>query len=176
LAGPGHSTLFLDFDASLQTLLTQPLDQYKILHLATHGAFDEGAPDLSAIILSLVNKEGEPVFGYLRPHDVANLTLHSDLVVLSSCDSSGGVNLSGEGTMGLIHAFLSAGATRVLSTLWSVDDETSRRLMVDFYRGILHERLEPAEALRRSQLKIMANPATSAPYFWAGFTITTTVP
>lgn len=176
LVGPDRSTLFLDFDASLQTLLAQPLDQYWILHLATHGVFDEDAPDLSAIILSLVNKEGEPVFGYLRPHDVENLTLRSDLVVLSSCDSSAGVNLSGEGTMGLTHAFLTAGATRVVSTLWGVDDETSKRLMVDFYTGVLREGLEPGEALRRSQLKTMGNPETSAPYYWAGFTLTSIVP
>ena len=75
---------------------------------------------------------------------------------------------------GLNHAFLSAGATRVLSTLWSVDDETSKELMIAFYINMLRDGLDPAEALRLSQMKLMRKPAASAPYFWAGFTITTT--
>jgi CHAT domain-containing protein len=176
LAGAAHSALYLDFNASLQTLLNQTSGQYRILHLATHGIFDENTPDLSAIILSLVNKEGQPVPGYLRPHDVESLNVQSDLVVLSSCDSAAGLNLRGEGSMGLTHAFMSAGATRVLSTLWTIDDETSKRLMVDFYTGLLRDGLEPAEALRRSQMKLMRSPATSAPYYWASFVITTTAP
>jgi CHAT domain-containing protein len=176
LAGSERSVLYLDFDASLQTLLSPSLGRYRILHLATHGVLDESAPGLSGIVLSLVNKEGEPVFGYLRRHDVEDLTVHSDLVVLSSCDSAAGLNLSGEGVTGLNYAFLSAGATRVLSTFWSVDDETSKELMIAFYSGMLRDGLNAAEALRRSQMKIMQNPNTSAPYYWAGFTITTTVP
>jgi CHAT domain-containing protein len=176
LAGPERSVLYLDFDASLQTLLNPSLSRYRILHLATHGVLDENAPGLSGIVLSLVNKDGEPVFGYLRRHDVENLTVHSDLVVLSSCDSAAGLNLSGEGATGLNYAFLSAGATRVLSTLWSIDDETSKELMIAFYSRMLREGLDPVEALRRSQMKIMRNPSTAAPYYWAGFTITTTTP
>ncbi len=175
LAGPDRSVLYLDFDASLQTILAPSLSQYRILHLATHGILDEDAPGLSGIVLSLVNREGQPVFGYLKRQDVENLTLHSDLVVLSSCDSGSGPNFSGEGATGLNYAFLSAGATRVLSTLWSVDDETSKELMVGFYSGMLQDGLAPAEALRQSQMKLRQNPATSAPYYWAGFTITTTI-
>jgi CHAT domain-containing protein len=110
----------------------------------------------------------------LKTHDVASLDLRSDLVVLSSCDSSAGVNLSGEGVTGLRHAFLSAGAKRVVSSLWSVDDEGSKNLMIAFYSGMLRDSLDPPEALRRSQLQIMRNPPTTAPYYWAAFTITST--
>jgi tetratricopeptide (TPR) repeat protein len=173
LAGPDRSALYLDFDASLQTLLAPSLSQYRILHLATHGVLDEDAPGLSGIVLSLVDREGQPVFGYLKRQDVENLTLHSDLVVLSSCDSGSGPNFNGEGITGLTYAFLSAGATRVLSTLWSVDDETSKELIVGFYSAMFHDGLAPTDALRRSQMKLSRNPSTSAPYYWAGFTITT---
>ena len=175
LAGSNRSALYLDFDASLQNLLATSMSRYRILHIATHGVLDESAPALSGIVLSLVNHDGMPVFGYLKPHDVEKLSLHPDLVVLSSCDSGTGPNLSGEGVLGVNHAFLSAGAARVLSTLWSVDDETSKELMVEFYGAMLHDGLDPAEALRRSQVKLMHNPATSSPYYWAAFTITTTV-
>jgi tetratricopeptide (TPR) repeat protein len=175
VAGPERSALYLDFDASLQTLLNTSLGEYRILHLATHGLLDESAPGFSGLVLSLVNREGQPVFGYLKRHDIERLSLRSDLVVLSSCDSAEGPNLSGEGVIGLNHAFLSAGARRVLSTIWSVDDDTSKDLIIDFYRGMLLNGLDAAEALRRSQMKIMRNAATSAPYYWAGFTITTAV-
>jgi CHAT domain-containing protein len=174
LAGSDRSALYLDFDASLQTLLSPSLNEYRILHLATHGVLDESAPGLSGIVLSLVNREGQPMFGYLTRHDVENLNLHSDTVVLSSCDSGSGPNFNGEGIAGLNHAFLSAGASRVISTLWSVDDETSKELMIALYGAMLHDGLNPAEALRQSQMKIMGNPTTSAPYYWAGFTITAT--
>jgi tetratricopeptide (TPR) repeat protein len=174
LAGPDRSALYLDFDASLQTLLDPDLSQYRILHLATHGILDENAPGLSGIVLSLVNREGQPVSGYLMRRDVENLSLRSDLVVLGSCDSGSGPNFSGEGVMGLNHAFLSAGASRVISTLWSVDDEISKELIVAFYSAMLKDGLGAAEALRRSQTKLMRNPTTSPPYYWAGFTITST--
>jgi tetratricopeptide (TPR) repeat protein len=176
LAGSTRSALYLDFDANLQTFLAPSFGEYRILHLATHGILDQSAPDLSGIVLSLVDRDGQRIFGYLNPHDVENLNLRSELVVLSSCDSGAGPNFSGEGVTGLNHAFLAAGAARVLSTLWSVDDETSKELMVEFYRGILRDGLTEEEALRRSQLQIMRNPSTAAPFYWAGFTLTTTIP
>jgi len=174
LAGPGRTALNLDFDASMQTLLSPSLSQYKILHLATHGILDQSMPGFSGIVLSLVDQNGRPVSGYLKTHDIANLELHSDLVVLSSCDSAAGVNLNGEGVTGLGHAFLNAGAKQVVSTLWSVDDETSKELMISFYTGMLRDGLNPSEALRRSQLKIMLNSRTAAPYYWAAFIVTLT--
>jgi CHAT domain-containing protein len=176
LAGPEHAALYLDFNASLPMLLSASLREYSILHLATHGVLDESTPGFSGMVLSLVGQDGHPVFGYLKAHDIARLDLRSDLVVLSSCDSAGGVNLSGEGVVGLSRSFLSAGARRVVSTLWSVDDETSRELMTTFYSGMLRDGLDPSEALRRSQAKMMRNARTAAPYYWAGFIITSTTP
>lgn len=174
LTGPERAALYLDFNANLQTLFNPSLWAYRILHVASHGVLDDRWPDFSGIVLSLVDQDGHPVFGYLKTHDVASLDLRSDLVVLSSCDSSAGVNLSGEGVTGLRHAFLSAGAKRVVSSLWSVDDEGSKNLMIAFYSGMLRDSLDPPEALRRSQLQIMRNPPTTAPYYWAAFTITST--
>jgi len=121
-----------------------------------------------------VDRHGQPVFGYTKSHDIGRLDCRSDLVVLSACDSAAGVQLSGEGLTGLSHAFLSAGAKQVSSTLWSVDDEESNELMKDFYRGLLLEGLNAPAALRRSQMRIMGNPQTAAPYYWAEFTINST--
>jgi CHAT domain-containing protein len=60
----------------------------------------------------------------------------------------------------------------VISILWSVDDETSKQLIVAFYEEMLRDGKDPAEALRRSQLRIMQQPHKSAPFYWAGFVIT----
>ena len=175
LVGPERAALYLDFNASLQTLLSPSLDTYRILHLASHGILDERMPSFSGIVLSLVDQAGQPVFGYLKAHDIASLDLKSDLVVLSSCDSGAGIDLSSEGVSGLNHAFLSAGAKRVVSSLWSVDDETSSDLMIAFYSRMLEDGLEPSEALQSSQVQIMSNPHTAAPYYWAAFTITSRI-
>jgi CHAT domain-containing protein len=133
---------------------------------------DASAPGLSGLVLSLVSSDGRPVPGYLKIQDIASLRLSSELVVLSSCDSGAGDEVGGEGVTGLAHAFLQAGARQVVSTLWSVDDETTRQLMVDFYREMFLNDADPAEALRRSQMKMMIRPRRSAPYYWAGFEIT----
>ena len=170
--GPGKVSLFLGANASVESFLSPAMGDYRVLHLATHGVLDASAPGLSGLVLSLVAPDGRPVPGFLKIHDIASLRLGSQLVVLSSCDSGAGDRLGGESVSGLAHAFLQAGARQVVSTLWSVDDETSKQLMVDFYREMYGRGADPAEALRRSQLKMMQRPRRSAPYYWAGFEIT----
>ena len=172
IVGADKVSLFLGFNASLDTILSPAMRDYRILHLATHGVLDMATPGLSGLVLSMVSPEGHPVGGFLKIDDIASLRLPAELVVLSSCDSGAGDNLGGEGVTGLPHAFLEAGARRVVSSLWSVDDTTTRQLMVDFYREMFLNGADPAEALRRSQLKMMARPRRSAPYYWAGFEIT----
>lgn len=170
--GAGKVSLFLGFNASVATVLSPAMGDYRILHLATHGVLDTAAPSLSGIVLSLVSSDGSRVGGFLKIDDIAGLRLSSELVVLSSCDSGAGDNLGGEGVTGLSHAFLEAGARRVVSSVWSVDDNTTKQLMVDFYREMFANGADPGEALRRSQLKMMARPRRSAPYYWAGFEVT----
>ena len=64
-----------------------------------------------------------------------------------------------------------AGESRVVVSLWSVDDEATSILMVKFYQGILNEGLSPAAALRQAQMELQQNPDWSSPYYWAGFTL-----
>jgi CHAT domain-containing protein len=94
--------------------------------------------------------------------------------VLSACNSAAGEDLSGEGLNGVNHAFLSAGAKKIISTVWDVDDNVSKQLMAKFYRNLLHSGLDSPEALRRSQMEIMHESSTKAPYYWAGFIVTST--
>ena len=169
--GPERASVFSGFNASVETMLSPDMRNYRVLHLATHGLADESTPGFSGLVLSLVSPEGRPVFGYLKTHDIANLALHPELVVLSDCDTGTGSNLSGEGVTGLAYAFLHAGARQVASTLWEVDDEVTKELMVRFYKEMYSAGLEPADALRQSQILMMQSPHRSAPYYWAGFEI-----
>jgi CHAT domain-containing protein len=78
--------------------------------------------------------------------------------------------MSGEGILGLTRAFQYAGARSVLASLWEVSDASTAALMKTFYRH-LAEGVPKAEALRRAQLALLRKPATSAPYYWAAFTL-----
>jgi CHAT domain-containing protein len=93
------------------------------------------------------------------------------LVVLSACDSGLGAKIPGEGLVGLPHAFLRAGAGKVLASLWRVNDPAAPALMSDLYQGLLRDGLTPEAALRRAQLKLAAHPKWRQPYYWAGFVL-----
>ncbi len=164
--------LALDFDASLQTALSETLSHYRIWHFATHGLLDAKSPELSGLVLSLVDHAGHPVSGYLKIQDISSLSLHNDLVVLSACDSGMGEQADGEGTVGLAYAFLHAGSKSVLSTLWSVDDDASSELMAEFYRLMLNAGKSPPEALRGAQVKLLHQRRTASPIYWAGYVLT----
>ncbi len=157
-----------DFLASRETVLRHDLGIYRVIHFATHGILDEKHPERSGLILSLVGKRGEPQDGFLRLSDIYGLKLSADLVVLSSCDSGLGKDLSSEGIIGLPRAFLRAGAKSVIATLWKVDDEATAKLMTHFYDH-LRQGEGPASALRNAQLQLSRNEQWSHPYYWAAF-------
>jgi len=106
---------------------------------------------------------------YVRAWQIARLRLAARLTVLSGCETAGGRVTTGEGTLGLTAAFLSAGVPVVVSSLWPVDDRVTRLIMRSFYRHLAAG--DPvATALRRSQLEISRSAKYAHPYFWAGFT------
>ena len=87
-AGPGGSLLRLGFDASRSVATSGNLSDYRIVHFATHGILDDVNPGLSGIMLSLFGGGGEPVDGFLRLHDIYDLDLPVELVVLSACSTA----------------------------------------------------------------------------------------
>jgi len=164
--------LALDFEASLELATSPLLKQYRILHFATHGILHDRHPELSGLVLSTVDRNGQPRDGFLRLVDIYNLELSADLVVLSACQSGLGSQLRGEGLIGLTRGFFYAGAARVLSSMWRVDDRATAELMRHFYAGLLGpNKLSPAAALRSAQLAVRRQPQWRAPYFWAGFVL-----
>ncbi|MEG4247806.1 CHAT domain-containing protein [Microcoleus sp. Pol10D4] len=169
---PANSrTESLDFEASRATATSPNLSQYKIIHFATHGFANSAHPELSGIVMSLVDEKGNPLNGFLRLTDIFNLKLAADLVVLSACQTGMGQNIQGEGLVGLTRGFMYAGAQRVVVSLWTVDDEGTATLMSSFYQGMLQKGLTPAAALRAAQLEMLKQEKWKFPYYWAAFNL-----
>jgi CHAT domain-containing protein len=168
-AGQGREAL--DFQASRATVIRGELAEYRIVHFATHGLLDNEHPELSGLVLSMVDRVGDPQNGFLDLEDIYNLNLPVDLVVLSACETGLGKEVTGEGLVGLTRGFMYAGASRVVASLWKVDDVATAELMGKFYRGMLREGLRPAASLRQAQMEMQKQKRWADPYFWGAFTI-----
>jgi len=168
---PGTGMEALDFQANRNLVLSKELGQYRIVHFATHGLLDNEHPDLSGLVFSLVDEQGNPQNGFLDLEDIYNLDLPVDVVVLSACETALGKEIRGEGLVGLTRGFMYAGAPRVVASLWKVDDAATADLMTRFYKAMLHDHLRPAAALRQAQLDMSKEKRWTNPYNWAAFTI-----
>jgi CHAT domain-containing protein/tetratricopeptide (TPR) repeat protein len=161
----------IDFAANRGTVMNADLDQYRIIHFATHGLLNSQRPELSGIVLSLVDEEGRFQEGFLRSHEIYNLRLNAQLIVLSACSTALGKEIKGEGLAGLTRAFIYAGTPRVIASLWNIRDEATAELMKRFYQNLLTGKSSPAAALRETQISMSREPRWSAPYYWAGFVL-----
>jgi CHAT domain-containing protein len=162
----------LSFDANRQLASSGKLSDYRVVHFATHSFINAAHPDLSGIVLSLVDRRGQEQDGFLRLHEIYNLKLPADLVVLGGCRTGLGKEVKGEGLMSLTRGFMYAGAPRVIVSVWEVQDRPSATLMVKFYRYLLGpKRLSAAAALRAAQIEMSRDRQFATPYFWAGFTL-----
>ena len=172
LVPAGERKEALDFDASRQSVLAGDVPRFRYLHFATHGVLDAVHPELSGIVLSLVDREGRQQPGFLSSMEIFHLRLPVDMVVLSACRTALGKEIRGEGLVGLTRAFMYAGAPRIVASLWRVDDAATAELMRRFYEGMLgREKLVPAAALREAQLSIARQKRWSHPYYWSGFVL-----
>ncbi|HEY7546700.1 MAG TPA: CHAT domain-containing protein, partial [Blastocatellia bacterium] len=161
----------LDFDASRATASSPEMGQYRIIHFATHGLLNDIHPELSGLVLSLVDEKGNPQDGFLRLIDIYNLNLPVEMIVLSACRTGLGKEIRGEGLVGLTRGFMYAGASRVTASLWKVDDRATAELMKRFYEAMLVERLSPAAALRQAQTGMWKQRQWQDPYYWAAFVL-----
>jgi CHAT domain-containing protein/Flp pilus assembly protein TadD len=171
LPSDSSSSKKIDFDASRTIATDGNLANYQIIHLATHGIANSQNPELSGILMSMVDDKGNLLNGFLRLSDIFNLKLGANLVVLSACQTGLGQNIKGEGMVGLTRGFMYAGAQRVAVSLWSVDDEGTSVLMQKFYQKMLQQKLAPAAALRAAQLEMIEQEKWKSPYYWAAFTL-----
>jgi CHAT domain-containing protein len=172
LVSPDRRKAALDFRASRKTALGSDLADYRIVHFATHGLLNSLHPELSGIVLSLVDEKGNEQRGFLAVADVLNMSLRADLVVLSGCRTALGREIKGEGIAGLTRAFMYAGTPRVVASLWKVSDAATAELMNRFYASMLGpQKLSAAAALRAAQRSLWSERRWNDPYYWAAFEI-----
>ncbi len=156
-------------EANRDAVLGSKLKGYQVLHFATHSINHPKHPELSGLVLSQLNEAGEKINGMLRLQDIFGMDLDAELVVLSACSTGIGPDISGEGLASLARGFFYAGASRVVVSLWPVDDTSTAELMRLFYSHLLRQNQAPALALREAQREMRRDPKYSDPYYWAGF-------
>lgn len=155
--------------ADLEAVTSSEISQYRHIHLSTHGFINNIQPEMSGLVLSLFDDNGQEKNGYLTANHIFNLKLNADLVVLSACQTGFGREVRGEGILGLTRGFLYAGAERVLFTLWNVNDQSTSVLMTKFYTAIKKDKLTPSAALRQAQISMWKDKKWNSPYYWAAF-------
>jgi CHAT domain-containing protein len=166
-----QSLTVLDFAANHNIAMSPELSKYQIVHFATHSLLNNEHPELSGIVLSLVDERGRPQNGFLRLNEVYSLNLEADLVVLSACQTALGKEIKGEGLVGLTRGFMYAGARRVVASVWKVSDKATSELMKRFYDRMLKDGMRPAAALRAAQVSMLEDKQWAAAYYWAGFVL-----
>ncbi|MBX2865344.1 MAG: CHAT domain-containing protein, partial [Leptolyngbyaceae cyanobacterium MAG.088] len=147
----------------------QALSSARLIHLATHGFFNETNPLEGSLAFAPVdtNNPGPESDGFLTAAEILESQLNADLVVLSACDTGRG-QITGDGVVGLSRSFLAAGAPSVMVSLWQVPDEATSAMMVSFYKQLLAGK-DNAHALRQAMLSMFEN--YPEPLNWAAFTL-----
>jgi CHAT domain-containing protein len=142
------------------------------VHLATHGVMNARNPMFSRIELATGENGTGSDDGRLEVHEVLTLRTRSPLVFLSGCETGLGAAWStgfaeGEDYATLDRAFLSAGVSAVIATLWRIEDEGAAAFASHFYKEL--EAASPAEALARAQRRMLGDRRYEAPFYWAAY-------
>jgi CHAT domain-containing protein len=133
---------------------------------------NNAAPLYSYLALAQGDKNED---GLLEAWELMQLDLKADLAVLSACETARGRTSAGEGVIGLTWALFVAGTPATVVSQWEVESASTRDLMLGFHRQLQAPRatgkLTKAESLRRAAIKLMKNPETNHPFYWAGFVL-----
>lgn len=173
LYGAAHSKIYVGAEAREARAKAEAGD-FRILHFATHGVLNNAAPMYSHLALAQGDKYED---GLLEAWELMRMDLKADLVTLSACETARGRYGAGEGVIGLTWALFVAGVPSTVVSQWKVESASTRDLMLSFHRKLLTPppaapaAATKAEALRQAELKVMKNPETSHPFYWAGFVL-----
>jgi CHAT domain-containing protein/Tfp pilus assembly protein PilF len=166
-----EARLFLVGGAATEGALKEEIRTHRprFLHLAAHGLIDPVDPALSSIALcrDTVTRDD----GYLKTMEILSLPLDSRLVVLSACESARGRIGRSEGVVGLSRAFIAAGAGGIVASLWPVSDESTSRLMKEFYDRMIDKKRPACVALNEARMALMEEPAYEHPFYWSAFIV-----
>jgi CHAT domain-containing protein len=161
------AVILLGKDATETAFKKEPLDQFRVLHLAVHGFADTQYPERSALVLGTDPKSADD--GLLQVREIVRLRLNAELTTLSACDTGVGKLQGQEGVSNLVEAFLVAGSKSVVASLWSADDTFASALMDRFYQR-LGQGEDTGSALRGAKLDLLAKYGDQvSPFYWAAF-------
>ena len=149
-------------DATLERWQDLQPRRYRYLHFATHASVSDRDPLETYLVL--------PKAGQLGLAAIRELQLAAELVTLSGCETALGRIITGEGILGLPHAFLAAGARGVLVTLWRVEDRATADFVTQFYTH-LRAGAAPAEALRETREQWLSSHGNANAAAWAPFVL-----
>jgi CHAT domain-containing protein/Tfp pilus assembly protein PilF len=173
LYGPSRSKVYIGAEAREDRFKAEA-SVAKVLHFATHGTLNNASPMYSSLALAAGGPDQD---GLLEAWELMQLDLHADLAVLSACETARGRVGAGEGMIGFSWAMFIAGVPSIIVSQWKVESAGTRDLMVNFHRTLVTEQGSRKEnttksaALRQAALKVLKNPETSHPFYWAGFVL-----
>ena len=167
LYGVARSKVYIGAEAREDRVKSEA-SRARILHFATHGILNNASPMYSHLALA---EGGVGQDGLLEAWELMELNLQADLAVLSACETARGRIGAGEGMIGFSWAMFMAGVPSIVVSQWKVESAGTRDLMVNFHRSLIASRSTKSDALRQASLKVMKNPATSHPFYWAGFVL-----
>ena len=153
-------------EKATKVLAKKLASQFDIIHFASHGEYIQENPLASCIRLAPENEDD----GRLEANEIFDMDMKADLVVTSACQTSIGQIRRGDEVVGLTRAFLYAGASSVLGSLWSISDEATAVFMKEFYANL--KTFDKAEALRQAQVKMIQSKEYKNPFYWAAFNLT----
>jgi CHAT domain-containing protein/tetratricopeptide (TPR) repeat protein len=169
LYGASRSKVYVGAEAREDRVKSEA-SRARILHFATHGILNNVSPMYSHLALA---DGGAGEDGLLEAWELMQLDLRADLAVLSACETARGRIGAGEGIIGFSWAMFIAGVPSIVASQWKVETAGTRDLMVHFHRNLIATKSKPTktEALRQAALKLMKNPETSHPFYWASFVL-----
>jgi len=165
--GAKSSKVYVGADAREEVLKAES-NNYRILHLATHGVLSNASPMYSHVVLSQTEGSGED--GLLEAWEMMNLDLHTDLVVLSACETARGRIGAGEGVIGMTWALFVAGSPTSVVSQWKVESSSTTELMLELHKN-LKSGESKSEAMKKAAMKLIADRRYEHPFYWAGFIV-----
>ncbi len=165
---PRDATRVLVGEEATEKTFKREAARYRVLHVAAHGLFDERAPMYSSLLLSRSGDGSED--GFLEAREIADLSLHSDVAILSACDTARGRYGAGEGLIGMSWALSVAGCPTAIVSQWKAASAPTADLMIAFHRNLLAGHSK-SDALRRAALALMKERAHEHPFYWAAFVL-----
>jgi len=159
--GPAHTTVLSGAGSDAERIRKEVAD-YQVLHVATHGVYQDRSPMLSYLVLADRSA--------MDAREMMDLPLRDSLVVLSACETGRAEAVNGEGLLGMTWALLVAGSPAVVASQWKVESRSTTDLMLAFHRA-MKAGAAKTDALRDASLAVMANPLYRHPFYWAAFAL-----